>query len=134
VQEELAAVLKRHGLTLSGGRVGGMPEWMGVCLPVSLQAEGAILHDVRQQFHSEAPELDPAEIMRFSRQEILQLVQRSLESPASGEMGGGEVLVAVSAGAAAESAGGAGDASAEATLLVLEFSGAGGTGEQRRIF
>lgn len=133
VQKELAAVLQRHGLTLSGTRVGGMPEWMGVCLPVSHPAEGALLDDVRQQFQSEAPELDPAEIMRFSREEILQLVQRSLESPAGGEPEGGEVLVAVSAGTATQSAVPSEGARA-GTLLVLEFSGAGGAGGQRRIF
>jgi len=96
VLKELREVLARHGLTLARSQPVTTPEWLGVFLPATIPQQKSLLDEVQQGLVVDAPEWDPAEIMRSSRDSILRAVRQSLESPTRSELSGGEVFVAVS--------------------------------------
>ena len=134
VRQELAGVLERHGLKMSVSRAAAMPQWLGVCIPPTLASQDDLLADVQKQFKVDTPELDPAEIMRFSRDEILQLVRQSLEFPTKAEeLNGGELVLASQGEEGLARSVGSSEGKA-ATLLVFEFRQAGAEDGVRRIF
>jgi hypothetical protein len=92
----LRSVLSRHGLQLAQSQPAMMPEWLGVCLPASGPAHQNLLDEVQKGLTVDPPEWDPAEVMRSSREAILQAVRQSLSSPTQSELIRGEVFVAVS--------------------------------------
>jgi hypothetical protein len=96
VLKELREVLGRHGLTLARSRPVTTPEWLGVFLPASIPHRKSLLAEVQQGLAVDAPEWDPTDIMRSSRESILEAVRQSLASPTRSELAGGEVFVAVS--------------------------------------
>jgi hypothetical protein len=128
VLKELRQVLSRHGLQLARSQPSTMPDWLGVYLPASIPHRENLLTEVQQGLATEAPEWDPAEIMRSSRESILRAVRQSLSSPSRNELAGGEVLVAVSP--ATEKA----SNDQPAMLVVFEFSREDGAGGRRQIF
>ncbi|MFM7058510.1 MAG: hypothetical protein ACKO2P_16475 [Planctomycetota bacterium] len=121
VLTEVRQVLARHGLQLARSQPASMPDWLGVCLPASIPHREELLTEVQQGLTADAPEWDPAEIMRSSRESILQAVRQSLASPSRDELVGGEVLVAVSPAAAKA------QADQPALLVVFQFSQTDGT-------
>lgn len=155
IKGEVADLLERHGLKMSPSQAATMPEWLGVCIPSTLPMQRELLADVQEKFMAQAQELDPAGIMRFSREEIVHLVTESLNSPTQTELRGGELFVAslpesseapgslvqgkrkavATAGNGTEdpASGDGGSDRQSATLLVFEFRQGGAEGGLRRI-
>jgi hypothetical protein len=95
VRDKVQGVLQQHGLLLADTAPVQMPDWLGVVLTSDSLLQQSLVQAVSMAVGGAPAEWNPSRILSASREELIEAVRRSLESPTQAELARGEIYVAV---------------------------------------